>query len=389
MRKLSVKKVVAGLTIALGMMFTVPMATPPQEVHAETLPIGEGPELPFNKSITFENVEWNYYYHMDLKKSGYLQYHGIGENHVSLLEIRDEDGNVVCDKGGFYSDLPQGYKVYLRAGRYSVRVMIGTFLGRADGGTEAVFYWRDADETFPETFSKNNDTEDTPTVVKDLNGKNWTGVFSNGDDYDFYKFTMTSKGTLTLGLKNKTEDVNPNFVLYKNNGDVVTDNSLVEFNNDKCKIDLPKGTYKIRIGSSGNGYYNFSMKATYAPVYKWKNTAAGKKYVDQYGKCATGWKKINGKQYYFNNKGIMQTGWKTIKGKRYFFNKNGVMQKGWKAIDGKRYLFSKNGVMQKGWKQINGKWYFLNKKTGVMAKGKVKIGKKVYRFSKNGVCLNP
>ncbi len=323
MKKMRGRKTLAGILIALGMMFTAPLAAAPKEVNAATLPVGEGSRFVFNKTVKNASNSDNYYT-MTVKKSGYLKYHSITGSRINEFEIRDADDNQICYWGGYYVTVAEGNKVYLRAGKYSVRITVS----RYQSDTESVFYWTDANETFRESNTHNNDTEDTPTVLRSLTGAKWIGETAEGDEYDYYQFTMKSKGTLILGLGEKTKNIKPDFVIYKKDGTVVTDSKQTTRTGEKYRISLNKGTYRIRISSANHGIYTFSMKAKYAPVYKWKKTSAGMKYVNQYGKAATGWNRISGKWYYF-------------------------------------------------------------KKSGVMVTGKCRIGKKTYRFSSKGICLNP
>ena len=366
-----------SILLAGAMALSAVASIPTKGVEASTLPIGQGGTFVFNKVMVIKDDSNNSgkdsYYTMNIKKSGYFEIHCV-TNSLDALEIRDEDNNAVYDARWYGGG--EGNRKYLRAGKYSVRA-------RGWDDCECVFYWYDANETFADGFTKNNDSEDTPTVITadKLTGAKWTGMFSTNDDYDWYKFTMKNKGKLTFSLSEKTPDIGLKYMLTTANGRVLADSASNQLENGKTTFTLAKGTYKLRISKENSGIYNFKMKATYPSIYTWKKTAKGKMYVDQYGKYIKNtWKKINGKWYYFKKNGIMKTGWLTLNGKKYYLAASGARVTGLKVIKGKKYCFGASGAMLKGFRKISGSKYYFDKKTGAALKGWQKISGKWYYF---------
>ncbi|MDK0750918.1 cell wall-binding protein [Clostridium perfringens] len=104
-------------------------------------------------------------------------------------------------------------------------------------------------------------------------------------------------------------------------------------------------------------------------------------YVENGGKAALGWNKINGTWYYFNSDAKMVTAPTRIfdkdssKDKIYFFDKNGAYRRysGWyelKPVDGEPcwYYFGEDGLAKTGWQTINGNKYWFAP-NGIMCKG--------------------
>ncbi|MDK0765795.1 cell wall-binding protein [Clostridium perfringens] len=104
-------------------------------------------------------------------------------------------------------------------------------------------------------------------------------------------------------------------------------------------------------------------------------------YVENGGKAALGWNKINGTWYYFNSDAKMVTAPTRIfdkdssKEKIYFFDKNGAYRRysGWyelKPVDGEPcwYYFGEDGLAKTGWQTINGNKYWFAP-NGIMCKG--------------------
>ncbi|MBO3341164.1 cell wall-binding protein [Clostridium perfringens] len=104
-------------------------------------------------------------------------------------------------------------------------------------------------------------------------------------------------------------------------------------------------------------------------------------YLENGGKAALGWNKINGTWYYFNSDAKMVTAPTRIfdkdssKDKIYFFDKNGAYRRysGWyelKPVDGEPcwYYFGEDGLAKTGWQTINGNKYWFAP-NGIMCKG--------------------
>ncbi|EIF6296494.1 cell wall-binding protein [Clostridium perfringens] len=104
-------------------------------------------------------------------------------------------------------------------------------------------------------------------------------------------------------------------------------------------------------------------------------------YLENGGKAALGWNKINGTWYYFDSDAKMVTAPTRIfdkdssKDKIYFFDKNGAYRRysGWyelKPVDGEPcwYYFGEDGLAKTGWQTINGNKYWFAP-NGIMCKG--------------------
>ncbi|WP_349407255.1 cell wall-binding protein [Clostridium perfringens] len=135
-------------------------------------------------------------------------------------------------------------------------------------------------------------------------------------------------------------------------------------------------------------------------------------YIEDGGKAALGWKKINGTWYYFDSDARMVTAPTRIfdkessKEKIYFFDKNGAYRKysGWYEYNHRTsyadpywYYFGEDGFAKIGWKTINGNKYYFS------TEGKMYIGPSnvledkddfnrddlpIYFFNQNGALVN-
>lgn len=291
---------------------------------------------------------------------------GLTNRPYLCVTITDEYDRKVFEKGDIIHTCDDDV-VYLRPGEYTLRIG-GVYTGNGTAkATRGEITSKTITESFPETVRKNNDVEGSATVLKNLSGKEWNGVLSKGDEYDYYKFTLDYKSNVAFTLR--SNDIDPVFTLTNASGKMISDSASASPVNDRYSYTLPKGTYYLglsRKDEGEQGAYFFSLKSTMIPF--WQKNGSKFRYMYQSGK-------------YYKNR------FKKISGKTYYFNKNGYRVTGFKKVGSQKYYFNKNGVMQKGWKKINKKWFYF-KASGAMVTGKKKIGNKVYRFNKKGVCLN-
>ncbi len=347
------------MALAMAMGVVSVFSVVPKEVSAAS------DKLPLNKSFEFK--EESKTYSLTLAKSGHFSIERINKSGDADLYVTvyNNDGNKIYDLTDRWSWLTDFEPKYLRAGTYSV-VVEGDCLDKGES-QEAIIYWTNDNESYPETETKNNDVKATASVIKTLDGKKKKGMLSVGDDYDYYKFTLSEKSKVEFTLDSKQLD--PVFTLKTKNGYFIADMDKAEFEDGVYTTVLNEGTYYLMIGrkdDSKHGIYYFSMKSAMVPH----------------------WEKVKGQYRYFYKSGkYYNNGFKKINGKSYYFNKSGYRVTGLKKVGSQKYYFNKNGVMQKGWKKINGKWYYF-KTSGAMVTGKKKIGNKVYRFNRNGACLN-
>ena len=241
----------------------------------------------------------------------------------------------------------------------------------------------------------------------DENGVLKTGCQTiNGKDYYFY-----CDGKMATGIVN-VEGVtgNPKFYYFDNNGELFKKEGWKKIN-EKWYYLNEDGSLANEWKKSGSDWYylnpNYGMAIGPTKVQDdmclginvyyfeedgrltnrtgWINHINGEfsdwYYVENGGKAALGWNKINGTWYYFDSDAKMVTAPTRIfdkdssKDKIYFFDKNGAYRRysGWyelKPVDGEPcwYYFGEDGLAKTGWQTINGNKYWFAP-NGIMCKG--------------------
>ena len=241
----------------------------------------------------------------------------------------------------------------------------------------------------------------------DENGVLKTGCQTiNGKDYYFY-----CDGKMATGIVN-VEGVtgNPKFYYFDNNGELFKKEGWKKIN-EKWYYLNEDGSLANEWKKSGSDWYylnpNYGMAIGPTKVQDdmclginvyyfeedgrltnrtgWINHINGEfsdwYYVENGGKAALGWNKINGTWYYFNSDAKMVTAPTRIfdkdssKDKIYLFDKNGAYRRysGWyelKPVDGEPcwYYFGEDGLAKTGWQTINGNKYWFAP-NGIMCKG--------------------
>ena len=122
-------------------------------------------------------------------------------------------------------------------------------------------------------------------------------------------------------------------------------------------------------GTQQSYYYLHGEKVT-----GWHVVKSYKRYFDESGVMATGWREIDGKTYYFRptNGSLAVSITLTLEdGKKYTFDDNGVYlpepKVGWyTTLDGSVVYYNKNGARVTGWQEIDGNRYYFQKYTGRM-----------------------
>lgn len=229
---------------------------PKLEANADTLPIGEGENIVFGQTYSMPKAWADYYYTLTVPSSGTINFKNAGADTIWGVEINDANGKNVAYAD--YIGAGSVHTYYMRKGQYAVRVW--TMNHESD---KFAFYFTTANETFGESETSNNDSENTASPIKALNGDIWTGVISKNDGNDWYSFSLNQKSILDIILKEKTEIMGENldFDLYNENGDKVAESGY--YLDSKYTYAIDKGNYKIRIHAGNNsGIYNFSLKAT-------------------------------------------------------------------------------------------------------------------------------
>jgi glucan-binding YG repeat protein/Tfp pilus assembly protein PilX len=287
-----------------------------------------------------------------------------------------------------------------------------------------------AGESFAEKGTGINNTLLTASAA--TLGKTYQGQLAANDDVDYYKFTLSSSGTITVTV---ATPMNYAYVrIYDADGSKLLSktasmDTTVGKNEHTYTLDLTSGTYYVgvvRYSSSNTGTYTLTVgkKGVVYSTTGWQQKNSTWYYYDSTGQAVTGWQWLGGNWYFFRSNGAMVTGWQqiggtwycfksggammsstwvqsgnswfyltsggamatgfqTINGSRYYFNSNGAMATGWTQIKGSWYYFNVHGNMKTGWQQVNGKWYLLSS-SGVMQTGWKQIGSQWFYFLSGG-----
>ncbi len=250
------------------------------EVKADTKPIDQAQILPLGKTISFPKNENDYYYTIDVPKTGILKYKTIS-GRIEGMEIND--ANDTCVIGSSWED---SWSYFVRAGKYALRV-------RPFYPTEGVFYFVDSNESFAESETSNNDQEETASVITDLNGTLYRGVITNMDKYDWYKITLKSNVELRFTINETIENQGIKWLLNDASGIYISDGTGSGTN----YLNLDKGTYYLRISTGKyHGVYTFKFNTgmqTNVDTVKVKTT---KFKTTKKGKLTVNWQKITNKR---------------------------------------------------------------------------------------------
>jgi glucan-binding YG repeat protein len=98
-------------------------------------------------------------------------------------------------------------------------------------------------------------------------------------------------------------------------------------------------------------------------IYEYGYTYESRRYSNAEGVFVSGWQTIDGKTFYFSPTNKDQVcyggGVYTIDGKTYIFDKDGALEDNTPGWHGKRYI-NEDGSLAIGWKKIDDKWYYFN-----------------------------
>ena len=260
----------------------------------------------------------------------------------------------------------------------------------------------------------NNSFSSAKSIV--LN-KTYNGQIANNDMVDYYKFSVSKDGNVSLKCTTYMGTVY--FVIYDEDYEEVYDKTVcwdlaTHVGKKTINLELEKGKYYLLVKGGSTGPYSFSLEQV---VPGWKKVGQKYKYMksdgtyyknDEYtingkvyrfnslgymitgwyqssyskwyyyksdGSKAKGWVKIGKYWYYFyGSSGYMETGWNN----GYYLDANGRMVTGWKYIDGSWYYFKSSGLVAKGWNKIGGKWYYMYETSGRMYTGMKTYGDSRY-----------
>ena len=121
------------------------------------------------------------------------------------------------------------------------------------------------------TIEDNNNNNTAETAQKITLGDNIKGSITPEKDIDFYSFTLTQSGRVTLDMKSYMRyycmyiyDTSGNKVWYTDQNEY---NSTVRFRQDVRTIDLEKGTYSIKVTG-----YNYETSSPSTGNYELKTS---------------------------------------------------------------------------------------------------------------------
>lgn len=159
----------------------------------------------------------------------------------STAELISENTNVDLTKGTYYFKIERNY---------------GT------GNFEFKINFDSSNETFSETGDGTNNTIATANSIS-VNRTKYFGQLAENDEQDYYKFTLSASGRITLNLTAYEEAVN--IAIYDENGEELHNerawwNSTSEQIAYSKDFDLTKGTYYLKFRRYyGTGNYNFNI----------------------------------------------------------------------------------------------------------------------------------
>ncbi|MWC27330.1 PPC domain-containing protein [Paenibacillus sp. MMS18-CY102] len=214
--------------------------------------------LQYNNDVDF--------YKFNLPKSGKLSLVIPNVSGKSwTYQLYDSEGNSFAWYGYTdYNELAKGNTVSsvgLPAGDYYVRI------SRYDGSVSSTSYSLLLKLTPGDTYEKeNNDKLSTATPVS-VN-KLYEARLQHSSDYDYYKFTLSSKSAISIGqIKGYADQY-----LYVN----LLDSKGNYFDTSSGKVTLAPGTYYLTVnGNSGD--YKFKVNAASLPLAAKQVTVVNKK----------------------------------------------------------------------------------------------------------------
>ena len=273
-------------------------------------------------------------------------------NYIDDCEVvmSDDNGNNIIEKncGKQNSKVNKdvkNYSTYLSAGTYYIK--FSEYFSEYGNYSFALNY-TPSSESFPESYSKNDDTLATANKIS-LN-KTYYGQFAF-NDIDYYKFKLTSKKSVTVTvnassiLEYKILDKNGNYVksLYTNGGKT-----------EKDIVDLSKGTYYFAVYSGDYQNYKFKLSIPTKPAKAklnklkaskggkikatWAKTKGASGYQLSYSKSKS-FKKVIATKTVSGSKKTSYTGKNFTKGKKYY-----VRVRAYKKVNGKKIYGSWSNV---------------------------------------------
>ena len=210
------------------------------------------------------------YYKFSLSSQGYIT---ITMNHAQLdsgswyVYLYDTNGNQM-----YYWKFNAAYasnsteKIGLPAGTYYVNIECGSYAKGVDYNLKVNY----AQTNYWETESNDSRTKADNISVNTT----YYGVSNIGSDCDYYKFSLSSQGYITITMNHAQLDSGSWHVyLYDTNGNQMYywkfDASYAS--NSTEKIGLPAGTYYVNIecGSYAKGV-DYNLKVNYAQTNYWE-----------------------------------------------------------------------------------------------------------------------
>jgi uncharacterized repeat protein (TIGR02543 family) len=180
-----------------------------------------------------------------------------------ITEHSLDDWNEVRSKG-----VVSG-QTYLNSGTYYLIVSSNNY-----GNYSLKLSFESSGESFKESYRGNNDTFDAASPIKV--GNTYKGVITDkatdeGDDYDWYTFTLPSSGKVTLNATTNFDAIY--FSIYDAYPKYIVDYPLDDWNGARLKgalntqTYLNAGTYYLVVSSSNYGNYTFTLRGALSVTF--------------------------------------------------------------------------------------------------------------------------
>ena len=229
------------------------------------------------------------FYKFTLKESGTvkIQFKGYMNTMESICAY-DSKKDVIKKWDYLYQDstierIEKECTLYLRAGTYYLGFENNTTSYGRDGNYTFNINFTSAKESFPESVSKNNDT--FANASNAAVNKTYKGQIAYDEGADYCKFTIKNKTRIKIPLSGNVPELG--VYIYNTNKKAVWSNGSVTYdiftqqlnttlgNSEYNKIELPKGTYYLKIEGRKNnpGNYSFKLSCPSANTVKLNKTS--------------------------------------------------------------------------------------------------------------------
>ena len=194
------------------------------------------------------------FYAFELEQSGritlnmksYMRYYTLTLYDVSGSQIWNSENNEYNNTVGFRQD---NITTDLEKGKYFFKVTGYKYLDRSGGYVSTGNY--QLKTSFESANANETEWNNSVDTANKINlGETIHGLIAKNDGIDFYQFTLSDSGTVSLDITSYLEyytlviyDMEGNQLWYTNRNEY---NATVGFRNDKYQVSLEKGTYYLR-----------------------------------------------------------------------------------------------------------------------------------------------